>query len=409
MPSFENNKTFLYFYTIPICILLALSPLTACSSPVHTPTQPATTLPSTQPDKTSIPVPISTLAPSNTPLPDQQTIAPIVTHEGISIALTWVYADYARIGIEYRIRGVKLPEGYRIYCPVSAVILHDDTGNEYEKYIWPPPTEPSENFEFHCKQDETGNDYIVTQNYYGAPPDQSQSLALTLDIDLGGFDIFSTNGPTQVFPYFGPYTFNFEIPIIGSLTLEPDLIQSKNGMVVTLSRLVINPAVTDAFLCISYDNHKGWYPDMTLTWQGITYSADETSIKRTDIYHKTFPTYISQFTTERCYRYSFFLPYQANSMDQSPRQMIISLKKMLIDATDALTQEDCSEALKAAQLSYPDLVFSCDIDTSDYGIGVGFNIDKLPAGMDFGTAVGIANESLKSMVDGPFDFVVSVP
>ena len=180
-------------------------------------------------------------------------------------------------------------------------------------------------------------------------------------------------------------------------------------MAVTLNRLVINPTVTDSFLCISYDNHKGWYPDMTLTWEGNIYKADEMSTNRMDVYHKSFPTFMSQFTTERCYRYSFFLSYRANSGNQTPRQMVVSLNKMVVNAMDALTQDDCNESLKAAQHSYPELDFSCDINTSEEQSAVGININELPSGMDQSTALGIAEEGFKSIVEGPFNFMVSVP
>ena len=214
---------------------------------------------------------------------------------------------------------------------------------------------------------------------------------------------------TTVFPYVGPFTFHFEIPISGSLTIDTNLTQSNNGMVVTLSRMVISPTVTDAFLCISYDNHKGWYPDISISWEGSTYKTDETLIYRMDVYHKSFPTYMDQFTTERCYRYSFFLPYQANANNQLRRQMVLSLHKMVINAMDALTQDDCRESLEAAQRTYPELDFSCNIDTSEQGYSVGININKLPPGMDYSTAIGIADDGFISVVDGPINFIINVP
>lgn len=409
MQLFKNSKTFFYYLSIPILILLLLSLLSACFQKTPALLQTYPTLVTTRIVDTTIPDHTSSSMPSNLLLQDQDTIVPVETREGVSIAITWVYADSARIGIEYRIHGVNVPEGYYLYCPVSEASLNDYSGKEYEKYIWPPTTGPSEDFEFHCKQSENGNDYIVTQNYYDTPPGHSQSYSLALSIDLGGFSIYTKDGTMKEFPNNGPFTFYFEVPITGSLTLNPNMTQSKNGVVVTLDRLVINPSVTDSFLCILYDNHKGWYPDMTLTWEGTTYKADETSIFRMDIYHKSFSTYLSQFTTERCYRYSFFLTYKENSSDQSPRQMVVSLNKMTINAMDALTQEDCNKSLKAAQLNYPELDFSCNIDISDQGLGVGININKLPPGIDQSTAIGIAEEGFKSIVEGPFNFIVIVP
>ncbi len=343
-------------------------------------------------------------------MPSQQPVALVVTHEGVSIAVTWVYADSARVGIEYRIQGIKVPDGYHLYCPVSAASLKDDAGKEYEKYIWPPAEGPSENFEIQCRQTENGDEYIVTQNYYGVTAGHNQSLGLTLSIDLGGFGIYTKNGVMKEFPANGPFVFHFDVPIIGSLTLDSKITQSKNGMTVTLNRLAINPTLTNAYLCISYDNHKGWYPDITLTWEGKIYQADETATARMDVYHKTFPTFMSQFTTERCYRYSFFVPYQINPSVPSSQQMSITINKMTINAMDALSQDDCAATRKKVQRSYPELNFSCNIDTSDpQGLAAGLNIDNLPLGMDRSTAYGIIEEDFKSIVEGPFIFTVNVP
>ncbi len=381
------------------------------SSQTYSPTQTGPTLTTTRGSETPVSDPISSPAPSNSALPDYQPIAPVVTHGGISIAITWAYADLARIGIEYYIRGVKIPEGYQLFCPVRAVTLKDDLGKEYEKYTWPSDERPSENFEIQCKKTGNENDYIVTQSYYGTPADHIQSLGLTLSIDLGGFDIYTQNGTMKEFPKYEPFTFYFDVPITSSLTLDPNLTQSKNGMEVTLTRLAINPTLTDAYLCISYDNHKGWYPEMTLTWEGKTYKADETSWARMDVYHKSFPTFMSQFTSERCYRYSFFLPYQANPGDPSPRQMVVSLNKVTINAMDALSQEECSASLQEVQRSYPGLDFSCNIHTSDIqGFGPsGISINKMPPEMDQSTAYEIAEKSFKSIVEGPFIFTVNIP
>lgn len=410
MQILKNNKIFLYQFGISIWILSILILLSACSSQLHAPTQTNPSPTMIQGTETSVADLIPFPAPSNSTFSDRQPVAPVVTHEGVSIAVTWAYADSTRIGIEYRIRGINIPEGYHLYCPVRAVSLKDDSGKEYEKYTWPPDERPSENFEIQCKQAEIENEYIVTQNYYGAPANLDQLLHLTLSIDLGGFEIYTQNGVMKEFPKIGPFTFHFDVPITSSLTLDPNVTQSKNGMTVTLNRLAINPTVTDVYLCISYDNHKGWYPDITLDWEGKTYKADETASARMDVYHKTFPTYMSQFTTERCYRYSFFLPYQENPSESSPRQMVVSLNKMIINAMDALSQEDCTASLQEVQRIYPGLDFSCDIDNSDpQTFSVGININKTPPGMDLSTAYQIAGESLKNIVEGPFTFTVSVP
>lgn len=411
MQVLKNSKTLVDYFSIPIWILSVSILFSACSSQTHRPTQSSPTPTTTQRAETPVSEPVSSPAPSNPALPDQQSIAPIVTHDGISIAVTWAYADSARIGLEYRIRGVEIPEGFHLYCPVSAVTLKDDTGKEYEKYSWPPAERPSENFEIQCRQAENENEYIITQSYYSAPANNSRSLGLTLSIDLGGFDIYTKNGAMQEYPKMGPFTFHLDVPITGSLTLNPNLTQSKNGMTVTLNRLAINPTLTDAYLCISYDNHKSWYPEMTLTWEGKTYQADGTAWARMDVYHKTFTTYMSQFTTERCYRYSFFLPYQANPSGPAPRQMVVSLNRMTINAMDALSQEECSASLQEVQRSYPRLDFSCNINVHDpQGFGpAGISINKVPPGMDQSTAYKIAEDSFKSIVEGPFTFTVSVP
>lgn len=409
MQILKNNKTFVYQFGIPVWILSVSILLSACSSEAPAPAQTDPNLTPTQRVETSPADLRPSQTPSNSVIPEQHPIVPVETHEGVSIAVTWAYADSARIGIEYRIRGIKIPEGYHLYCPVGAVSLKDDSGKEYEKYIWPPDERPSENFEIQCKQ--TGNEYIVTQNYYGAPANSGQPLGLTLSIDLGGFEIYTPNGLMKEFPKSGPFTFHFDVPITSSLTLDPNMTQSKNGMTVTLNRLAITPTVTDAYLCISYENHKGWHPDITLTWEDKVYKADEIDSARMDVYHKTFTTYMSQFTAERCYRYSFFVPYdQEKPGAPSQRQMVVTLNKLVINAMDALSQEDCAASLQQVQRIYPELDFSCNINNSDpQGLAAGININKTPSGMDLSTAYQIAEESFKSVVEGPFTFALNVP
>jgi hypothetical protein len=361
-----------------------------------------------QESKTPTVTPNATQGPQTVNATDSQALA-VVTHNGISVTLTWAYADSVRIGLEYRISGLDTPEGFQLYCPVSMVTMKDDTGHVYDKYVWLSQSPETENLTFHCQK--VGNDFIVTQNYYGVPSNIKKSVGLTFDIYLGGFDLYSKDGTKTVrLPDTGPLEFNYSVPITGSLTLDPGQTTSKNGVTVKLNRLAINPTFTNVYLCISYDNNKGWYPDLNLTWDGLTIKPGDSTTFRTDVYQQTFPTYLSQFTSERCFRYSFFFPYQTAEINHTTRKIVVSMNSMTINAMDAATQNDCLEALKAVQQKYPELDFNCDINNSDpsaYGFII--RIIKAPAGMNESLAQKIAEDAFKKVVAGPWQFTVDVP
>lgn len=395
------------FSSVSIFFLLFILP--SCSSAILPSSQMSSPSMTAQKLKTPVLVTTSSLVLSISETPFSQITAPVVSREGISITLTWVYADSTRIGFEYIIHGVEVPEGYQLYCPVSAVSLRDDKGKEYEKYIWPPRTGPSDNFEIQCRQSGV-NDYIVDQNYFDVPADHDQSLSLSLNIDLGGFEIYAQNGDMQEFPKNGPFVFDFVVPVAGSLTIDTNETQSKNGLEITLNRVTINPSMADVYFCITYDNHKGWYPELSLTWEGNTFKTDESSFTVMGVYNKTYSTYLSQFTNNRCYRTWFFLHYEANPGKSSSRQMLIIFDKMTINIMDAITQEDCDAATQEFQSQYPGLEFDCKADNSDPTSNkFGLNILSLPPGMDRSTAYAIIENSFKSTVEGPLTFSVNVP
>jgi hypothetical protein len=339
---------------------------------------------------------------------DHTTIAQII-HDGVSVEVTWVYADDYRVGIEYHVKGLQIPSGYQMYCPVHSATLTDDSGNkEYEPYVWPYPKWPPENFTSRCQRAPNGQDFIITQNYYRELGGDVRSEQLTWKIDVGGFDIFTKKGDHTWLPDKGPFLFTFTLPITNGLTMKPAQTMSKNGLMVRLDRVAIHPTYTDAFMCIYYDNNQGWYPDITLTKGGNSAQIEDSF--RTDVYHKSFPTYMSQFTPERCYRYSFNIPSLDAYGGSVHQSMVLTLNNMTINALDAATQQDYYNALEKVQSIYPDLDFSVDIHNSDLQkYGFGFQINQIPKGMDYATAQKIAEDSFKSIVQGPIRFEISAP
>ena len=346
----------------------------------------------------------------NTPTPNP--VAPGVTLNGISVNMTWVYYDTNRVGYEYRVHGFDLPDNYVFMCPVNKVTMQDDTGKQYEEYLMPPPEGGlSDNLVFYCQKDESSNDIIVTQNYYSSSPNLIDSIDLSLRIYLGGFKTFNNTDHTFLeFPLTGPFSFNLKASLGGSLTLFPNLVQNKNSVEAILTQLAINPSVTDASLCISYNNHKGWYPDMTMEWDGRTVQADTYSFVELGLHGKTVTSLLDILTTNRCFRVPFFIPYQPANAGQSTRQMVVTINKLTLDATENLTQEDCANSLRLAQQTYPDLDFSCNIEPVAASVGSwSIEVKHLPSGMDESTAIGIAEAGFIETVQGPFIFTMSVP
>jgi hypothetical protein len=339
---------------------------------------------------------------------DQKPIAQM-THDGVSVEVTWTYADADRIGIEYHVKGVQIPNGYQMYCPVHYASLTDDTGRkEYEPYVWPFPKWPPENFTSLCQRDSNGQDFTITQNYYRELIGDIQAEQLTWKITVGGFDIFTKTGDHTWLPEREPFLFNLTVPMTNGLTMKSAQTMSKNGLTVRLNLVAIYPTYTDAFMCIYYDNSQGWYPDITLT-------KDENSVQfddafRTDVYHKSFPTFMSQFTPERCYRYSFNIPSPEIYGGGFPQSMVLTFNNMTINALDAATEQDYYNALRKVQSIYPDLDFSVNIHNSDpQKYGFGFQINKIPKGMDYATAQQIAEDGFISIVEGPISFEISAP
>jgi len=343
---------------------------------------------------------------------DQQPLK-TVDLDGISVALAWAYADTTRIGIEFRITEFTIPDGYQIFCPVASDTLKDNSGRDYGKYLWGGwgGNDPwLDKMTFDCHQE--GKDYVITQNYYNVQPSAQQTLDLTSTVTLGGFDSFNNNdGTKSSVPEVGPFTFNFSIPVGGSLTIDPHQSASKNEVTVTLDRLAINPTFTDVFYSISYNNHGGWNPDLKITWQGNSYAPLNDIKWRTEAYDPNGMTTSREdgFKTERWFRQSIKLPYTTSPDGASPQSMAIVLSQITINAMDNPTQEDCAQALKAAQQVNPGIDFTCNIENSPNGLSFGITVNKIPDGMTEQDVSKLANDGFRRVVEGPWSLSVNIP
>lgn len=365
--------------------------------------------------ETSVLNQMATPAITDAPIPTASDLIPStqdpiaqITHDGVSIDITWVYADADRISIEYKIKGIQIPNGYQMYCPVHLATLTDSTGKKYDPYDWPFPQQPPENLTYRCQRDQNGEDFTLTQNYFRKVSSDNEIEQLTWDIKVGGFDIFTQDGAHTWLPEKGPFIFNLTVPVTQGLTIEPAQTMSINGLTVRLDRVTVFPTYTDVTTCIFYDNNKEWYPDITFSKGGESVPIDATT--RTDVYGKSFPTYQSLFTAERCYRFSFNIASPETYRNSPPQNMAVTFNNMIIDALNPATQQDYLLALKKAQSKYPDLDFSVEIDNADpqkYGFGI--QINQIPDGMDYATAQKIAEDSFKSIVQGPLRFEIPIP
>lgn len=335
----------------------------------------------------------------------------VVTHDGVTIKLTWLYLDSTRVGFEYHVSGDPLKEYSLTFCPVRSVEVTDNLGTEYYRYVWQSQTPVTDTSLFHCIRSSDGSEYIITQNYLVThKSDQYKAPRINLIIKIGGFDVYSKQGERISVPVIGPYLFELGGSVSKGLSIFPNLSSEIGGMGVSLDRVIVNPNVTYAWLCFNYDNRKGWYPDLEILYEGHSYAAVENEIWREGIDMEDFPTYISQFTTERCFRYSFLIPYEESMSDNAPRAMIIRLKRVDINALDALTKDDCFRTLFKIQATIPGLSFSCILDEPDpKKYSYRLKIEDMPEGMDETQAYQVITAAFTETLEGPIDFIITVP
>jgi len=329
----------------------------------------------------------------------------ILTQNGISLSLNWVYADKFRIAIEYRVIGVNTPQGYQLPCPVQLVSMNDNFGNQYDTYKY-----GYGNTEYLITNCVLAPDqsFVVTHNFYLLYEVGQEEFDLDIEIIIGGMQVVTDNGDQAIIPNYGNFHFDRKLINNGNLTLTSSENVNFNGLTATLNRLEINSQLVNAYICITYDNQKGWYPEAYLLIGEEKIYADPILTFRTDLKNIDLSNWLNQFTIKRCYRLTFFSRSDSFIKNNSAA-ITIALEKLEINILDAATQDDCNAVKIKVHKNYPNLDFLCQIDDRDGGYGVLVNVTKIPTGMSLADAQKISEQAFINSVDGPWSFSLSLP
>lgn len=393
-----KTKSSTCFFKIVLALILC-----SCSHPRSSYSSALSNTPASTPGK---PTMVTSPTPSNgdVGLMEQPPIETL-NQNGISLSLSWVYADKFRIAVEYQITGVDIPQGYQLYCPVLSMSMKDGFGDSYDIYQY--GYGDTEHLLTNCSLT-PDKKFVVTHNFYLPHTTDDKEYDLAIDIIVGGMSVVAENGARTTISDYGNFYFNFKVMNNGNLTLESNESVNLNELIATLNRTEINPSFVNAYICIHYENQKGWYPKAYLLFEGNKIYADPNLTFRTDLKKIDLSNWFNQFTTNRCYRLTFPIKYKFNT-ENNPIKATVVLEKMEINLLDAVTQNDCDFVKTEIQKKYPGLDFLCQIDDRDGGYGVLVNILTTPAGMDLIEAQKIAEQGFVSSKDGPWIFSLLLP
>lgn len=322
---------------------------------------------------------------------------------GVTTAITWVYVDEYRLAFEIHISGIVSPTEYQLSCPIRAVSIIDDQGYAYDNYE--NGHGDSENLSTYCFYQSDINSFVATYNFYHQRPNLQQAN-VSLTISLGNFKLYTENGQQTILPDFGMYIFDLSIPAKDTLTINSTETIEISGVKATLNRIEINPTFATARLCLQYEDHHGWYPDISLIVDNKNVLANPELTLWTN-YDPNADWYDS-FTSFRCYKFTFPVELIANSTLQA-KNMKISLNNLGINLTDATTQDECAKLRNEIQVTNPDLDFICHIDYRGSGYGFSLEITKKPFGMSIERANKIIEDGFKKNISGPWLFSIVLP
>ncbi len=298
----------------------------------------------------------------------------------LSVTFKWAYADENMMAMHATITGLPEPEqsteeplpyhpvfkltdtdgnffpgyanGTAVSYPGDGQIVLDATYLYYPEVILPDgETVVSDYFQFK----------------YGDTLPETIDLHLEVSID-------STQLPE---PSTGPFSFDFSVPLLPALTLEPGLRSEVNGVEVTLANLRVTPSSINATLCYDREN---------MGLEAVLSAAD--------------------------------LPIQPNRLTRTEDNCTIAIFEQTGDLGDTLTLS--VERLRAIEPT-DDPVFWANVqaELAKQNIVIEFtdapyayDVISLPAGMEeyeIGAAMHEASLNLRETIEGPWTFTVSIP
>lgn len=325
------------------------------------------------------------------------------SNNGITTTITWIYADAYRLAFEVLISGINAPAEYHLFCPIRTVSILDVQGYLYENYE--NGNGELKNLSAFCSYQSDTNSFVATYNFYHERPSLLQAN-VSLAISLGNFNLFTENGQQTLLPDFGTYTFDISVPTKDTLTIVSNETIELSGVKATLNQIEVNPTFIAARLCLQYEDHHGWYPDISLIVNNKNISANPELTLWTN-YNPNADWYDS-FTSFRCYKFIFPAKLITNSTLQT-KKFDISLNNLGVNFMDATTQDECTKLRNEIQVVNPGLDFICHIDYRGDGYGFSLEIIKKPFEMSMENANKIIEDGFKKNISGPWLFSIELP
>lgn len=170
------------------------------------------------------------------------------TDGDVTATLNWAYADVNQFLFELTIAGA---EG--IMMP--SVMLTDQAGNIFSQA------------QTHFTQDESGA-LIVSLSFYPQTYNLDTGVVDTeyFQTQYGDFppptlDLFLSLQISEMVSF----NFEFTVDLFGALQFEPNIVQSANGIDMTLQSVKITPSKTDATVCFNLPTSADWQPEASLS------------------------------------------------------------------------------------------------------------------------------------------------
>ncbi len=169
------------------------------------------------------------------------------TNEDITATLNWAYADVNQFLFELTIAGTEtrmMPSvmltdaAGNIFSQAQTYFTSDTSGALVVSLAFYPQT-------YNLDTGVVDTEYFQTQ--YGDFPPPTLDLFLSLQIS----ETLSFN-------------FEFTVDLFGALKFEPNIVQSANGVDMTLQSVKVTPSKTDATVCFNLPTNADWQPEASL-------------------------------------------------------------------------------------------------------------------------------------------------
>jgi len=211
--------------------------------------------------------------------------------------------------------------------------------------------------------------------------------------------LYNENGSTIQYPQAGVFSFDLAVNTIGQWTIEQSQVSKASNITTTLYKVELNPSLADVYMCIGFQNDQEWIPEASL----LIGNDRETLELYEQVDQGGSP--VIDFSPTRCFRLTFTTEKEFRSGDS----LTVEINKLIVDAFNVMTEDDCASALHNIQQKYPEVNFVCYFDNRGGGRGGGFEVISRPSTMSDDQVFQLLRSELQSEVIGPWSFSIAVP